>query len=145
MLRAVNRHHKVPYHQYGGRGTVFGNPYQHGTRDENCDDYQVYFENELLNPASEISRAVAKLIAVCKDREFVIACSCKPRRCHLDTWVNHVNKAIDPTSESVSNPLEKPNKDFIVWDTVLVAEASSIQRSKRLRHISKLVKDMGLI
>ena len=72
MLRAVNRHHKVPYHQYGGRGTVFGNPYQHGTRDENCDDYQVYFESELLNSASEISRAVTELIAICKDREFVI-------------------------------------------------------------------------
>lgn len=118
MLRAVNRHHRIPYHRYGGRGTVFGNPYRRGTRDKNCDDYQVYFESELLNPTSEISIAVAALVAICKDNEFVIACSCKPKRCHLDTWVNHVNQVIDPTFETVSNPLGKPSKDFIVWDKV---------------------------
>lgn len=70
-----------------GRGSIYGNPYRigvDGTRDEVCDKYIIYFNKRLLD-----EKFRAKVLAL---RGHRLGCWCKPKRCHLETIVEFINK-----------------------------------------------------
>lgn len=79
----VNKHHKVPYDIYIGRGSIFGNPFTHldntkaqfkvASREEAIEKYREWIMNqpELL---SKLPMLKGK----------VLCCYCKPKSCHGD-------------------------------------------------------------
>lgn len=71
----VNRHHKIPYDVYVGRGTPWGNPYpvSEGSRESVIRRYEEYLRKngELISQLDEL-------------QGLVLACSCAPRPCHGD-------------------------------------------------------------
>lgn len=81
MTKVVNKHHKVPYDIYIGRGSKWGNPYSHlpnslaqfkvATREEAIQKYKEWLNNqpELLANLHEL-------------RGKVLGCYCYPAACH---------------------------------------------------------------
>jgi len=79
----VNKHHRVPYDVYIGRGSKWWNPFSHmegtkaqikvGTREEAIEKYKVWIlkQPELLNSLHEL-------------KGKVLCCFCKPKACHGD-------------------------------------------------------------
>lgn len=85
-VKVINKY-KEKYDIYGGRGSPLGNPFIEGIdgdRDDVCNKYEKYFlwriewdnifKNYVLNLHGKI------------------ACSCKPKRCHLDFVVKWLEK-----------------------------------------------------
>ncbi|MFD0587694.1 DUF4326 domain-containing protein [Paenibacillus sp. GCM10027627] len=81
--KVVNKHHKVPYDIYIGRGSKWGNPFSHMegtkakykvvTREEAVAEYEQWIETqpELLSSLREI-------------KGKTLCCFCKPKSCHGD-------------------------------------------------------------
>lgn len=79
----VNKHHKVPYDIYIGRGSRWGNPFSHmegtkaqykvATREEAIERYREWImqQPELLNSLHEL-------------KGKTLCCFCKPKSCHGD-------------------------------------------------------------
>lgn len=71
----VNRHHKIPYDVYVGRGTPWGNPYplSEGGREAVIRRYEEYLRGnaELIGRLPELQGKV-------------LGCSCAPQPCHGD-------------------------------------------------------------
>lgn len=75
----------TPRSVYIGRGSIFGNPFKEGTRDENCDAYQEYFDKRVKEDEA-FKEALRQLWRRGKQKgELKLACFCAPKRCHGDT------------------------------------------------------------
>ncbi len=81
----VNIKKHESYDVYIGRGSPFGNPYKSGSRDENCDHYEIHFHNRIKNN-SHFKRLVLELDGK------TLGCFCKPKRCHGDTIVKYLEE-----------------------------------------------------
>ncbi len=91
------RHHECDI--YCGRGSIFGNPYNHQllniTRDESCERFIDYFNHKLTD-----SRFRDKVLALRGKRlgcwcRCIPQCNnpkCKPHRCHLETILEYLEK-----------------------------------------------------
>jgi hypothetical protein len=79
----VNKHHKLPYDIYIGRGSIFGNPFTHmdntkaefkvSSREEAIEKYREWIVNQ--------PELLAKLHML---KGKVLCCYCKPKGCHGD-------------------------------------------------------------
>lgn len=88
MTEVVNKYHTKEPYIWCGRPSIYGNPFilgPDGNRDEVCDKYEIYF-NERIENDPDFKKEVSKL------KNKVIACCCKPKRCHLDTIARWLNK-----------------------------------------------------
>lgn len=87
----VNKHHRVPYDVYIGRGSKWGNPFSHmnntkaqfkvNTREEAINSYREWIKNQphLLNSLHEL-------------KGKTLCCFCKPSACHGDVLVELIEK-----------------------------------------------------
>lgn len=88
----VNKHHKVPYDVYIGRGSKWGNPFSHmngtkaqykvDTREEAIAAYEEWIMNqpELLNSLHELEGKI-------------LCCFCKPKSCHGDVLIKLIEES----------------------------------------------------
>lgn len=77
----VNKHHKVPYDVYVGRGSKWGNPFTHmeGTQAE----FVVGSRNEAVESYREWIKEQPELLASLHElKGKVLACYCHPQSCH---------------------------------------------------------------
>jgi hypothetical protein len=93
MTRLVNKHHKVPYDVYIGRGSKWGNPYSHlpstlaqykvATREDAIEKYRQWImkQPELLGNLGEL-------------RDKILCCYCSPKICHGDVLIELI-EALD--------------------------------------------------
>jgi len=95
----VNRHHRLPYDVYVGRGTPWGNPYlvSEGGREAVIHRYEEYLRgnSDLLQQLSELQGKV-------------LACSCAPQPCHGDVLAAFADSLVETGElprESVSDRL----------------------------------------
>lgn len=79
------------YDIYIGRPSIFGNPYRSGSRDENCDHYEEYFQSRIQTDPS-----FKKQVLALKGKR--LGCFCKPERCHGDTIVSYLEGSENVTS-----------------------------------------------
>lgn len=89
MITIVNKY-KDKYEQYGGRGSMFGNPFVigvDGTRDEVCDMYEDYFLKRVEQDV-EFRASVLELVGK------TVGCFCVPKRCHLETIKRWLEKNV---------------------------------------------------
>jgi hypothetical protein len=81
----VNRHDTDDYHYYGGRGSLLGNPFT-------VEDHGRTRAIELFRQTAQrnviLQRAIPYL------RGMRIACSCKPKPCHLDVLAEMANEGL---------------------------------------------------
>ena len=78
----VNRHDTDDYHYYGGRGSLLGNPF---TVEEHGRGRAIELFRQHAAEDAAIQRAIPYLRGMC------IACSCKPKPCHLDVLAEMAN------------------------------------------------------
>ena len=82
----VNKHHKLPYDVYIGRGSPFGNPYVigvDGTREEVISKYIEYF-NARVEQEEDFKKSVLAL----KGKR--LAYFCHPKACHGDVIIKYL-------------------------------------------------------
>ena len=88
MITVVNKY-KEPNHIYCGRGSALGNPFymaNESKRDEVCDKYEAYFNNEVNVKKNPAMLAQLRLIwKEAKTKDINLGCFCAPKRCHCDT------------------------------------------------------------
>lgn len=79
QIEVVNKHHKVPYDVYIGRGSIWGNPFRltPGSGDEARACVIAQYEEYLLNRPD----LMAQLPSL---RGLRLACFCAPKLCHGD-------------------------------------------------------------
>lgn len=87
----VNKHHKIPYDVYIGRGSIWGNPFSHldntkaqfkvSSREEAVEKYREWIltQPHLLNRLHEIEGKV-------------LCCYCKPKACHGDILIELIEE-----------------------------------------------------
>lgn len=72
------------------RGTMWGNPYKDGTREENIKNFKEYFISKIKS--GEIKREHLETL-----RHMRIGCTCKPKACHGDIIAHVVNRLFKDT------------------------------------------------
>ena len=87
----VNKHHKVPYDIYIGRGSKWGNPFSHmentkaqfktATREEAIQKYEEWI---LTQP--QLLEALWEL------KGKILCCYCHPKACHGDVLIRLINE-----------------------------------------------------
>lgn len=89
--KVVNKYHKLPYDEYIGRGSKWGNPFSHmentkaqfkvKTREEAIEKYREWImtQQHLLDSLHEL-------------KGKTLCCFCKPKSCHGDVLVELVEK-----------------------------------------------------
>lgn len=95
-ITVVNKYHVKPdeHTVYIGRGSVFGNPFTEGTREEMIAEYKTYFHKECLKPRSPLKEGVDTLFDRMMDGENLkLMCFCKPKACHGDVIKDYLQKA----------------------------------------------------
>lgn len=70
----VNKHHRVPYDVYIGRGSVWGNPFVIGRDGDRAEVIRKYEQHLLSTPA-----LMARLGEL---KGKTLACFCAPKQCH---------------------------------------------------------------
>jgi len=79
---------------YIGRGSPLGNPFvigKDGNRDEVCDKYEAYFEQQLKRSGSSVEKEIRRLKALLEEHGMLkLGCFCAPQRCHGDTIKKHL-------------------------------------------------------
>ncbi len=89
MIRIVNKYKPITGHSattvYCGRPTVLSNKFSTGTRDENCDKFQEWFDEqvEVRNPA--VMAELRRLWLIAKNGDLHLQCFCAPKRCHTES------------------------------------------------------------
>jgi hypothetical protein len=88
-ITVVNRHTtREKWGVYVGRPTVLGNRYvigRDGTREECIEKYKVWLQNELdTEPDGKVAKEMRALLALAREEELRLLCSCKPLACHAD-------------------------------------------------------------
>lgn len=67
------------------RGTMWGNPFKEGTREENIKKFKPYFLNKIKT--GQISKSHLEVL-----RGMRLGCTCSPKPCHGDIIAEVVNK-----------------------------------------------------
>lgn len=90
----VNKHHKVPYDVYIGRGSPWGNPYSHlakskaellvGSREEAIVSYRAAMALVLRDSPAFYEEL----------RDKVLACYCAPLPCHGDLIARYLDEGV---------------------------------------------------
>ncbi|WP_342423156.1 DUF4326 domain-containing protein [Paenibacillus sp. FSL E2-0178] len=77
--RAVNKHHKIPYDVYIGRGSIWGNPFVIGKDGDRNEVICKHAEWILTQPhlMSKVNELKGK----------TLCCYCLPKPCHGDTLI----------------------------------------------------------
>ena len=81
--KVVNKHHKVPYDIYIGRGSKWGNPFSHmdGTKAK----YKVETREEAIEKYREWILSQPELLASLHElKGKTLCCFCAPKPCHGD-------------------------------------------------------------
>jgi len=93
----VNLRHHNTAEIYCGRGSYFGNPFDHNrlgiTRDESCNRFEDYFYKKLRDPnfrGMVLSLRGKKLGCWCRCLPHCGNKKCKTHRCHVETIVNYL-------------------------------------------------------
>lgn len=93
----VNLRHHNTAEIYCGRGSPFGNPFDHNrlgiTRDEACNRFKDYFYKKLQDPnfrGMVLSLRGKKLGCWCRCLPACDNPKCKTHRCHVETIVNYL-------------------------------------------------------
>ena len=93
----VNLRHHNTAETYCGRGSYFGNPFDHNrlgiTRDEACNKFEDYFYKKLRDPnfrGMVLSLRGKKLGCWCRCLPACDNPKCKTHRCHVETIVNYL-------------------------------------------------------
>ena len=80
--------------EYIGRGSPLGNPYiigKDGTRDEVCNKYEQWFEENRNTP--QVRQELIRLYRKAKNEgEITLSCFCYPKRCHGETIKRFLEK-----------------------------------------------------
>jgi hypothetical protein len=87
----VNKHHKVPYDIYIGRGSIYGNPFSH--MDNTKAQYKVSTRDEAIEKYREWvvdQPEIMKSLHILKGK--VLCCFCKPAKCHGDVLAELADK-----------------------------------------------------
>ena len=87
---------------YIGRGSPFGNPYPSTptqSRDNVCDQYEIYFNNQLTNNPDFFTSLQDLHNQGKRDGYLRLGCFCKPYRCHGDT----IKKFLDDNRDLFEN------------------------------------------
>lgn len=97
MIIVVNRHRYNGPYQYAGRGTPLGNPFpqQKGaTRKLVIDSFREWAIAELANNRDGEFATEMRNLKVRHDAgdTVILACSCKPKPCHLDIVVELIEE-----------------------------------------------------
>lgn len=78
-----------------GRGSPLGNPYRmthEATRDEVCDKYQAWFDDQLSRTDNEAFHSYLGSIEMAANIGDVhLMCWCAPQRCHCETIKGHLD------------------------------------------------------
>jgi hypothetical protein len=83
----VNKYHKLPFDEYIGRGSKWGNPFSHmeGTKAK----FKVATREEAIqNYRQWILRQPELLLSLHELKDKTLACFCKPAACHGDVIVD---------------------------------------------------------
>lgn len=71
------------------RQSVFGNPFymsNESMRDEVCDKYAEYFNEQMQNAESPIFKQFVEVLEMLEDGKNInLQCWCAPKRCHCNT------------------------------------------------------------
>lgn len=70
------------------RGTMFGNPFKDGTREENIKKFKQYFLNKIKS--GQITKSHLEVL-----RGTRLGCTCSPKPCHGDIIAEVVNKVFN--------------------------------------------------
>ncbi|EKS7774914.1 DUF4326 domain-containing protein [Edwardsiella ictaluri] len=92
LTTVTNKDRDNNYDIYIGRGSIWGNPYQigiDGDRDEVIRKYKYDFDRGFLRPFDDIDKNINEI------KGKVIACHCKPLKCHGDIIADYVNSIDD--------------------------------------------------
>jgi len=66
------------------KGSVLGNPFKNGTREENIKNYRVWLWNE-YKKGGEVKKEIDRLVEIVRNGgEIRLGCWCKPKACHGD-------------------------------------------------------------
>ncbi|MBL4860111.1 MAG: DUF4326 domain-containing protein, partial [Acinetobacter sp.] len=65
----------------------------HGNRDEVCDQYQVYFDEQVEKENPLFIDELNRLATIALGKTLRLKCFCAPKRCHGDTIKNALLKA----------------------------------------------------
>ena len=101
IIRIGNKHYspKTENDVYIGRGSPLGNPYVIikglRTRDKVCDDYNIYFNQQMSIPNSKIRLEVERLLGLVKQGiDLQLMCFCAPHRCHGDIIKKYIEEKL---------------------------------------------------
>lgn len=87
----VNKHHKVPYDVYIGRGSIWGNPFSHMSNTKA--DFKVATRDEAVESYRDWIQTQPQLLAqLPKLKGKVLCCFCKPQACHGDILAELADK-----------------------------------------------------
>ena len=81
MIRVANKRTYKGPGEYIGRPSIFGNPHNAGTREENVAKYKPYF-NKRYAEDKAFKAAVHALAAQALVGELILICWCDPLPCH---------------------------------------------------------------
>lgn len=77
------------------RTSPLGNPFKmfnESERDSVCDQFEIYFEKQILANQPIIMAELRKIKKLAQDKTvFKLGCHCKPKRCHADTIAYFLN------------------------------------------------------
>lgn len=108
MITIVNKrkHTPTPYDYYIGRPSKLGNPFligRDGDRDEVCDKYIEYFNDNLTMIDSNISEGWKEVVRLYRQYgKLNLVCYCYPLRCHGD----YIKQVVDYSLEQERGLLE---------------------------------------
>lgn len=93
MIELCNLRKEKPVHSWDirvDRSTVLGNPFKNGSREEQCDNYQEYFDNLTTPPKGLARKNVVNELAHLHELhkqygKLRLFCWCVPLRCHSMT------------------------------------------------------------
>ena len=76
------------------RSSILGNPFymsNESMRDEVCDQYDMYFNNNIKDSRSGFVRELNKIYLLSLSKDIVLGCWCYPKRCHAEVIMNYLN------------------------------------------------------
>lgn len=77
------------------RSSPLGNPFTEGTRDQQCDRYELWFQTKVVREDYKIVSELWRLLQIYKEYgKLRLFCWCVPNRCHSETIKKELESAI---------------------------------------------------